>query len=389
MRIAFFSETFLPHTDGIVTRLCHTLSHLQSKHADHLLVVAPQLPGAQTSYQGIPVLRVPSFSLPFYPDFYLGLPLLNERIRAVLDTFRPDIIQAVNPVGGIGHLALRYAERQGVPLVASFNTDLPYYASYYGFSVFEPLLWSYLRWIHNRATLNLCPSKPVQERLQAHGIQRVTLWRSGIDAGQFHPQWRSQAWRERLTNGNPDATILLYVGRVASEKRIDRIIKALPQLPGCHLAIVGNGPAMLHLQHLAECQPVTFLGTLKGKDLAAAYASADIFALASITETFGFVTLEALASGLPVVAAKQGGTLDLVLDGHNGLLFEPDSTEDMVTALRCLVESPDKRHSMGQAARQFVEDGAWTWEAATDDLRAHYTELVQAAATSTQIGIAV
>jgi len=146
---------------------------------------------------------------------------------------------------------------------------------------------------------------------------------------------------------------------------------------------------MLHLQHLAECQPVTFLGTLKGKDLTAAYASADIFALASITETFGFVTLEALTSGLPVVAAKQGGTLDLVLDGHNGLLFEPDSTEDMVAALRCLAESPDKRHSMGQAARQFAEDGAWTWEAATDDLRAHYTELVQAAAARTQVGIAV
>lgn len=389
MRIAFFSETFLPHTDGIVTRLCHTLNYLQSKYADHLLVVAPQMPGAHTSYQDIPILRVPSFSLPFYPDFYLGLPVLNKHIRAVLDTFRPDIIQAVNPVGGIGHLALHYAERQGVPLVASYNTDLPRYARYYGFGLYESLLWSYLRWIHNRAALNLCPSRPVQEQLQAHGIQHVALWRSGIDASQFHPQWRSQAWRERLTNGNPHATILLYVGRVASEKRIDRVIKVLPQLPGCHLAVVGDGPAMPQLQGLAEGRPVTFLGTLKGKDLTAAYASADIFALASITETFGFVTLEALASGLPVVAARQGGTLDLVLDGHNGLLFEPDSTEQMVAALCCLAESPEKRRIMGQAARQFVEDGAWTWEAATDDLRARYTQLVQAAAARSQIGIAV
>lgn len=389
MRIAFFSETFLPHTDGIVTRLCHTLSYLQSKHADHLLVVAPQMPGAQASYQNIPVLRVPSFSLPFYPDFYLGLPLLNKRIRAVLDTFRPDIIQAVNPVGGIGHLALHYAEQQAVPLVASYNTDLPHYAHYYGFGLSVPLLWSYLRWIHNRAALNLCPSRPVQERLQTHGIQHVALWRSGIDTNQFHPQWHSQTWRERLTNGNPHATILLYIGRLATEKRIDRVIKALPQLPGCHLAIVGDGPAMSQLQRLAERQPVTFLGTLKGKDLAAAYASADIFTLASVTETFGFVTLEALASGLPVVAARQGGTLDLVLDGYNGLLFEPDSTEHLITALRRLVESPEKRRIMGQAARQFVEEGAWTWEAATDDLRAHYTQLVQAAVAHSQIGIAV
>ncbi|MBE3560435.1 MAG: glycosyltransferase family 1 protein [Ktedonobacteraceae bacterium] len=382
MRIAFFTETFLPQTNGIVTRLCHTLAGLQKRHGDRVLVIAPDMPGLPARYEGATVLGVPSVSLPFYTGFRLGLPLMSAQTRAALTAFSADLVHAVNPVGGIGLLALHYAAQHHLPLVASFNTNLPDYARYYGFDALEQPLWHYLRWIHNQAHLNLCPSSPVQARLQEQGIRNTALWRSGVDTELFHPQRRSHLWRERLTNGHADDLIILSVGRLAAEKGLDRLIAILPQLPGCHLALVGDGPAAAHLRQIASGLPVTFAGTLTGADLAAAYASADLFALPSSTETFGFVTLEAQAAGLPVVAARRGGTLSLVLEGQSGLLFEPDSQEEMLCALRTLIEQPEERVRMGLAARRHIETAGWSWEAAISDLRLHYEQVITAASNA-------
>ncbi|QBD77568.1 glycosyltransferase family 1 protein [Ktedonosporobacter rubrisoli] len=381
MRIAFFSETFLPQTNGIVTRLCHTLSELKARYADRVLLVAPEMPGLPTHYDGISVLGVPSVDLPFYRGFRFGLPWLHTRAGAALEQFAPEIIHAVNPASGIGLLALHYAARYRVPLVASFNTDLPGYVRHYGLSVLEEPLWQYLRWIHSQAALNLCPSRPVQERLNARGIHNVALWRSGVDTALFHPQHFSCGWREKLTNGDPDVTIILSVGRLAAEKGLDKLISTLPQLAGCHLAIVGDGPAAEQLRQQANGLPITFLGTLQGEDLATAYASADIFAQPSTTETFGFVTLEAMASGLPVVAARRGGSLDLVLEGETGLLFEPDQPQALERAVRYLAEHRRERKQMGNAARLYIEGSEWSWRTATAELHRSYEQVLAKAKT--------
>ena len=372
MRIALFTETFLPHTDGIVTRLTQTIKELH-RAGDDILIVAPHAPGLPINYQGASVVGLPSFPLPVYRDFYVGLPFTSNALRAKVPAFAPDLIHAINPVM-LGWEALYHARRSRVPLIASYHTNLPAYAHRYGLSILEHPLWGYLRLLHNRAQLNLCTSQFVRELLQAHGIRSVQLWEPGIDTNHFHPQLRSDAWRIRLTGGHPESTILLYVGRLAAEKGLDRLMAILPQLDSCHVALVGDGPMAEALRRAATGFPVTFLGSLYGKDLAAAYASSDLFVLPSSTETLGLAAIEAMASGLPVVGARSGGIPDTVVEGETGLLFDPDDLEDFARSLRYLVAHMYERRHMGQAARRHAE--RWSWAAATAGLRQLYMTLI-------------
>jgi len=373
MRIAFFTETFVPHVDGVVTRLTHTVEEL-CRAGDDVLVVAPDAPGRPARYAGASVIGVPSVPLPLYPGFRLGAPLPTAPARRALHAFAPDIVHTINPVlVGLG--AYAYAARHGTPLVASYHANIPAYARRYHLGVFEGLAWSYLRALHNRAHLNLCTSRPVQALLQARGVRHVALWEPGVDTALFHPQQRSESWRCRLTNGHPAATILLSVGRLAPEKGLAHLLAAVPHLPpGCHVAFVGDGPAAAALRHAARGLPVTFLGTLFDEDLAAAYAAADIFVLPSTTETLGLVAIEAMAAGTPVVGARRGGILDIVVDGETGLFFDPDTPGDLALRLTYLARRPAERRRMGVAARRRVAD--WNWTAVTAGLRRHYTRLL-------------
>ena len=377
MRIALFTETFLPHTDGIVTRLTHTVEELV-RAGDEVLLVAPAAPGLPTEYGGARVIGVPSVRSPVYRSLRLGLPFPVETTRAELRAFAPDIIHAVNPfTTGLG--ALYYAKRESVPLVASYHTNVATYARRYHLGALERPAWVYFRVIHNRALLNLCTSRPVQAMLEGRGFQRVALWAPGVDATLFHPARRSREWRAHLTGGHPEATIVLSVGRLAPEKGLDLLAPVLPHLPGCHLTFIGQGPAAGALRQTFAGLPVTFLGPLYGEELASAYAAADIFVLPSSTETLGLVAIEAMAAGLPVVGARRGGIPDIVQDGETGLLFDPDAPGDLSRALTLLATSADERERMGHAAR--LRAAAWSWAATTDGLRTHYARLLREAPT--------
>jgi len=373
MRIALFTETFVPHVDGVVTRLTHTVEEL-CRAGDDVLVVAPEAPGRPARYAGATVIGVPSVPLPLYPGFRLGAPLPAAPARRALTAFAPDLVHALNPVlVGLG--AYAYAARHRAPLVASYHANIPAYARRYHLGAFEGLAWGYLRALHSRARLNLCTSRPVQALLQAHGIRRVALWEPGVDAALFQPERRSENWRRRLTNGHPTATIVLSVGRLAPEKGLEHLLAAVPRLPpGCHVAVVGDGPAAAALQRAARGLPVTFLGALFGEDLAAAYAAADIFVLPSTTETLGLVAIEAMAAGVPVVGARRGGILDIVVDGETGLFFDPATPGDLALRLTSLALHPAARQRMGAAARRRVAD--WSWTAVTAELRRRYTRLL-------------
>ncbi|HEY0127745.1 MAG TPA: glycosyltransferase family 1 protein, partial [Rubrobacteraceae bacterium] len=305
MRIAFFTETFLPATDGVVTRLRHTIEEL-ARMGDSMLVIAPTYPdGGPDSYAGAPIYRVPGVPFPPYPR--IKLSFAHPGVGRALERFGPDLIHAVNPFI-LGPGGIYYARRLGVPLVASYHTNVAAYARYYNLELgFEAGRW-WTKQLHNRAEINLCTSEASMNYLLREGVKRIRLWPQGVDARRFHPNKATEEWRERLSDGHPEDTLLLYVGRLAPEKGIERLEAILREVPGTRLAIVGDGPARGDLERDFKGTPAVFTGVLQGEDLASAYASADAFLFPSTTDTLGLAMLEALASGLPVIAARGGGS---------------------------------------------------------------------------------
>ncbi len=368
MRIALFTETFLPKVDGIVTRLRHTVNYLQ-QGGDQVLVVAPD--GGLTEYKGAKVYGVSGMPLPLYPELKLALP--RPAIGEALEAFQPDLIHIVNPAV-LGLAGLFYAKIMQLPLIASYHTHLPQYLQHYGMGALEGVLWELLKATHNQAELNLCTSTAMMEELSEHGIERVALWQRGVDTELFRPQLRSGQMREHLSQGYPDDPLLLYVGRVSAEKQIDEIKPVLEAIPNARLAIVGDGPYRETLEkHFADTN-THFVGYLEGETLGAAYASADAFVFPSRTETLGLVLLEAMAAGCPVVAARSGGIPDIVTDGVNGYLFDPKDSTGAVTATKRLLEAQSEREELREKARQEAE--CWGWSAATQQLRDYYQQIL-------------
>lgn len=368
MRVALFAETFLPQWGGVTSTTCQLLEHLA--HRGHTsLMFAPQ--GAPSRYADTIIVGLPGVAFPLYPDLRLVPPILHVEDR--LTTFRPDLIHLINPAS-LGLVGLRHARTLGVPVVASYQTDIPGYAARYGLGVLRESLWSYFRWLHNRADLNLCPSQFTRAELEMHGFQRVKVWRHGVDTELFNPLQRCWGWRRRLSGGHPEAPLLLYVGRLAKEKRVDWLRPLVDMLPNACLAIVGDGPMRLALEEDFAGTSTVFTGYLQGQDLAHAYASADLFVFPSANETFGCVILEALASGLPIIAPRSGGLVDHVVDGENGFLFEPDSLEEMTSIIRWLLTNPPYVQRLGWNARAYAETQGW--ESILDELLEEYASLI-------------
>lgn len=374
MRIALFTETFLPKVDGIVTRLRHTVDYLQ-RLGDQVLVFAPE--GGLREYRGAKIEGIPGFPLPLYPELKLAIP--RPTIRQSLELFQPDLIHVVNPAV-LGLAGLYYAKTLDIPLLASYHTHLPKYLQHYGLGMLEGFLWELLKAGHNQAQLNLCTSSAMQEELSSHGIERVKVWQRGVDTEMFRPQPVNRAMRDRLTQGHPDDPLLLYVGRLGAEKEIDRIRPVLEAIPNARLALVGDGPHRQELMRFFAGTNTNFVGYLMGEDLATAYASADAFVFPSSTETLGLVLLEAMAAGCPVVAAGSGGITDIVEDGVNGFLFDPRDERGAIAATQRLLASTEVRETLRQNARREAE--RWGWEAATRQLQMFYRQVASSRISS-------
>ncbi|HEY9689961.1 MAG TPA: glycosyltransferase, partial [Coleofasciculaceae cyanobacterium] len=242
MRIALFTETFLPKIDGIVTRLRHTIDHLQAM-GDEVLIITPDL--GLGHYNGSKVFGVSGFPLPQYPELKIAIP--RPAIGRELDQFRPDLIHVVNPaVVGLG--GIYYAKTRQLPLVASYHTHLPQYLHHYGLGMLEGLLWELLKTAHNLADINLCTSTAMVEQLSEHGIERTALWQRGVDTDSFQPDRATAQMRDFLSQGHPDAPLLIYIGRLSAEKEVDRIRPVLESIPGARLALVGDGPYRAELE---------------------------------------------------------------------------------------------------------------------------------------------
>ena len=368
MRIAYFTETFLPATDGVVTRLRHTIDELL-KMGDEMLVIAPKYGEGPGSYEGVPIHRVSSVPFPPYPQ--IKLAPINPGVGAALRRFGPDLIHAVNPFV-LGWGAPFYSRRMNVPLVASYHTNVAAYASFYKLDLFDRVTRWHTRRLHNQAALNLCTSEATLRYLSREGIERLHLWPQGVDGRRFHPDKFSKDCRVRLTNGHPAERLLLYVGRLSQEKNIGKLKAVLREVPGVRLALVGDGPARRDLEQEYADTPTVFTGALHGEQLAAAFASADAFLFPSITETLGMAMIEALASGLPVLAARTGATGEVVGDGETGLLYDPGSDAALVAAVRKLFSDDGLRLQMGRRARAAAEKR--DWRSSTRTLRGYYEQ---------------
>ena len=371
MKIAFFTETFLPKVDGIVTRLTKTIEYLV-KNGDDVIVFCPE--GSPKNYKGAKIVGVAAMPLPLYPELKLGLP--GPAVSDALEDFQPDLIHVVNPaVLGLGGIWL--AKTNNIPLIASYHTHLPKYLEYYGMGMLEPLLWELLKAAHNQALLNLCTSTAMVNELESKGIKRTALWQRGVDTNSFKPEYRNQNMRTKLLGSYPDTgSLLIYVGRLSAEKQIERIKPVLEKIPDASLALVGDGPYRNQLEKIFENTKTNFIGYLAGEELASAYASGDIFLFPSSTETLGLVLLEAMAAGCPVIGANKGGIPDIINDGINGCLYDPDQKdngkESLIAATKKILQDNSKKEKMRIAARTEAEK--WDWNQATLQLKNFYAE---------------
>ena len=385
MRIAFVTETWLPFTNGVVTRLVATANEL-GRLGHQILVVAPSngSPKAGTASNNTPnaaitTVTVPQIRIPFvYGGQPWGLPV--PRVAHALEDFAPDVVHVINPVL-LGIAGVRAATNRNLPLVTSYHTDVATYASYYRLGWTRPALQRLTYELHRRGHINLVTSTTGRRALHRLGLPNAMLWPRGVDLQLFHPRCADARLRRQLTGRNP-STLALYVGRLALEKGVDRL-GPLSRHPGVHLLIVGDGPDRARLERNLGGPSVTFTGNLHGQALANAYAAADVFVFPSMTETLGLVLLEALASGLPVVAADTAASREALGSCCAVRLFPP-RRPDAIPGLVAELTPPDGRPLLRKEARAAVEDLGWT--DATAGLVAMYERAVIAAQRPQPVG---
>lgn len=360
MKVALLTETFIPEVNGVVTILRALLSHAAAGH--EVLVLAPR--SAPDTYEQATIVRLSGVPLPVYQGCHITPP--QPAITRALRAFQPDVIHAIGTFL-LGPAAIAAGRRLDRPVVASYQSHFALFMAAYRLGMMAPLVWRYLRRAHNQATVALCPSSDTQRMLTGHGFAPGAIWPGGVDTERFHPRWRSLEWRRR--HGlHDDRPVVLYVGRLAAEKNLDQLASALARLEHAQVLIVGDGPQRTALQaRLGE--RACFTGYLHGAELATAYASADLFIFPSVTETFGQVTLEALASGLPVITTSSGAGADLVRPGHNGLLV-PNDAWQVRAAAQALIDNPPMRARMAAAAR--ATSLAYAWPRVIGQLFDHY-----------------
>ncbi len=365
MRIAIFTEVFLPKIDGVVTRLLRTLDEL-SAMGHQVLIFAPGSPPA--SYAGFEIIKVRSISFrPWYPEAKIGLP--TPKIAEKMIRFGPDLVHAVNPVwlAAYGVLA---AKRHDIPLLASYHTQLSSYTANLHLSWLSRFADRWTTALHNRAEVNLCTSPQMVNRLAARGVEHVYLWPKAVDTVTYRQSARTERMRRRLTDNHPEAPLAIYVGRLSNEKNLDDLLPVTHQLPDVRFAFIGSGPAQQQLESRFSGTNTVFTGYLHGQELAEAYAAADVFLFPSTTETLGFTGLEAMASGVPVIGANAGGIPHLFDDGVQGFLVAPHDSDQIAARLRLLVDDQQLRTKMGRAARAEAEE--YSWAASTEALLGYY-----------------
>lgn len=316
---------------------------------------------------GYKIEHTQGFVFPLYDHISLTFDLPEMKGAKMMERKRPDLIHVTSP-GFMLFAGLFYARVMRIPLLLSYHTHLPLYGrNYLGFIPYiEEMSWATLRWVHSRADLTLVTSPQMKAEMEENGIPRVDVWRKGIDTVRFQPKFKSEEMRSKMTDGNPDEFLMVYVGRLGGEKRLKDIKPVLEKLPNARLCIVGKGPQEDELKEYFKGTNTVFTGQLSGDELSSAFASADAFMMPSDSETLGFVVLESMASGVPVIGCAAGGIPDLIRDQDTGFLVQPGDIDGYLACAKKLMDQKF-RDEMGVRARTEAEK--WGWEAATSVLR--------------------
>jgi glycosyltransferase involved in cell wall biosynthesis len=357
MKIAIFTDTYLPQINGVARTYQRLIAYLANQGIGVKLFAPAGVTGTAMETDHT-ITRFMSCSFFLYPECQLSFPNYLAVDRE-LDGFRPDLIHIATPFL-MGLTGLKYANSHSVPKVAVFHTNFPKYLEYYGAPWFKKIAWRFLRWFHCQVDHTFCPSTDTIRLLNRHGIRKLSIWRRGVDQNLFNPAWRSLEFRRR--HALDAKTVLLYVGRLAPEKDVDVLLKALEVANGfcrkLHLLVAGDGPIRQKLQQMSPSN-VSFLGYLSGEELSQAYASADIFVCPSVTETFGNVILEAMASSLPVIAPLAGGIKENLLPGTTGLDCLPRNHFSMASAIIRMTNESGLRAVLAEQALEHARNQSW------------------------------
>jgi glycosyltransferase involved in cell wall biosynthesis len=374
LRIALTTGNYHHVKDGVSLTLNRLVRYLTDE-GHQVLVLAPTSESPAMEHEG-ELFPAKSVSIPGREE-YRWTTGLNEEVRERLRTFKPDLVHIATP-DMLGTQTMLYALRKKIPIVCSYHTHFHSYLEYYNMEIIGYFGWRFLRWFYRQAEHNYVPSDSMISTLKENGLpDNMRIWARGIELDRFNPSKRSQEWR--LSMGvAPSDVLVTMVSRLVWEKEMDTLRNTYAllheQYPGIKTMVVGDGPA---LQEMKNTMPETiFTGHLDGDELARSYASSDIFVFPSITETFGNVTLEALASGVPAVVANAQGNSSLVWHGKHGFLVTPRSHQQFAKAVGVLISDADKRSVFSENARTFAT--GFSWPVILSGLVDNYYEAIRA-----------
>jgi glycosyltransferase involved in cell wall biosynthesis len=359
LRIAFVTETYPPEVNGVANTAARFVEGLRERrHEIELVRPRQNQEDRSTEVKGFRQVLVGGLPIPRYPGLRMGLPCARRLVN-LWTHCRPDVVHLVTE-GPLGWSALQAARRLDLPVTSDFRTNFHAYSRHYGIGWLQKPIAAYLRMFHNRTRLTLVPTEAMRRDLAARGFGNLRVVSRGVDTGLFTSARRSEALRASW-GAAPRGLVILHVGRLAPEKNLEPVIASFERIrqtePQVKLVFVGDGPARENLQ--ARCPDAIFAGMRTGVDLATHYASGDMFLFPSLTETFGNVTVEAMASGLAIVAYDYAAAAAHLAHGRNGVLVGYDDTAEFVRLAVALARDPARVREFGMRARQSAENLAW------------------------------
>ena len=357
LRIALFSGNYNYVLDGANLSLNRLVGYLLSQGAQ-VRVYSPTIDKPAFEPTG-DLVSVPSLPIPFRPEYRFPLAL-TRRVRRDLAKFNPNVLHISSP-DVVSHRAISWARRRKIATVASVHTRFDTYLAYYRLQWLEPAARAIMRRLYRRCDAIMAPAESTAAVLRAQRMNRdIAIWARGIDRERFNPERRNLEWRRRIGLAD-DELVVAFLGRIVMEKGLDVFADAIKELRDRNVPhrvlVIGDGPARAWFEQ--QLPGAIFVGQVLGDELATALASADILLNPSITESFGNVTLEALACGLPVVAADATGASNLVRHGESGMLVEPTDIEGFADALQAYVKDPKLRARHGTAGVAFARTMDW------------------------------
>ena len=359
LRLALFSDTYAPQVNGVARTLARLRKAIEARGGAVRVFTTEDPAQPKTQPDAADAFRFPSVPFWAYNQLRLSWPDA-ERVRRELLEFTPTIVHAATEFG-VGLAGRRAALAENVPFVSSYHTSFTAYARHYRLGALAKPGWAFLRWFHNSGLRTYCPTQSIVDEVTNEGFERTTVWSRGVDADVFSPIYRSEAFRGAI-GARPDDIVVLYVGRLAAEKGLDVAVEALRLAdrarPGRFLFVaVGDGPFAEELARSAP-ESSTMLGVQQGRALSEAYASSDVFLFPSVTDTFGNVLLESMASGVPAIGADVGPTREQ-LAPDRGWLATPGSAAAFAQRLIALADEPSLLARARVAARQHALTRRW------------------------------